>query len=141
MNLQHETLLRLLSDGDHVVGAFCGNLLSLKMHQRDGRFHSCTEVGCSQCQAGIPLHLHALSNFYVPDINAMKVISLDSMQIKQLGRYHQSHNLQHWLFEITRHGKNNDPNTTYTIAPTKQMDKPYRKPSKLRPFIAWKPSP
>ena len=112
--------VRLTSNGDKIVGAFCGEPHAREVIWTGDRYEVFDE-GNSAHQGKRP-SLRVMLNFFVPAESAMKVIEGGTVWFKDVLKVRDKYGLDRWLFEIERHGESGDPKTTYSILPEEKID-------------------
>ena len=110
--------IRLPSDGDKTVGAFCGEPYSRKVIWNDGRYESYDPTN-PQHEGKRPAFRVAL-NFFVLAERRMKIIEGGITWFRDLKKVRGKYGLDEWLFEIERHGEGKE--TTYSILPETKID-------------------
>ena len=114
--------VRLVNNGDKVVGAFCGEPCAREVHWTGERYEECTTEGCPHCGTGKKPSLRVMLNLYVPAESAMKVYEGGTRWFKDLLKIRGKYGLNNWLFEIERHGEAGSTKTTYSILPEVKVD-------------------
>lgn len=109
--------IRLASNGDSVIGAFCGEPHPREVvwcgdHYEDFDPEVHTDKGPS---------LRVMLNFYVPAEGSMKVIEGGTVWTQDVIKLRDKYGLG-WLYEIQRHGDAGDPKTKYSILPEEKID-------------------
>ena len=110
--------IRLAADGDHVVGAFCGEPFAREAVWTGTRY----ETYDSAVHIDKRPTLRVGINFYVPADGVMKVVEGSVYWFKDVSRVRDKYGLDKWLFEIKRHGNAGDSKTTYSILPEEKLD-------------------
>lgn len=119
-NQQGGLFVRLSGDGEKVVGAFCGEPFPREVFWNGERYETYDDKNPAH-EDKRPSFRVAL-NFYVPAENAMKVIEGGARWFKDVLKVREKYGLEHWLFEIERHGDAKDPKTRYSILPDQKID-------------------
>ncbi|HHQ42547.1 MAG TPA: hypothetical protein ENK20_09700 [Chromatiales bacterium] len=109
--------IRLTSNGDKVIGAFCGEPFPREVVWTGERY----ETYDPEVHTDKRPSLRVMLNFYVPAEGAMKVIEGGTVWFKDVLKVRDKYGLDKWLFEIERHGEAGDPKTTYTILPEEKL--------------------
>lgn len=109
--------LRLVNDGDKVVGVFCGEPFTREVVWMGDRY----ETYDPAIHEGKRPTLRVLLNFFVPAEGAMKVIEGGTVWFKDVLKVRGKYGLDKWSFEIERHGAAGDPKTTYSILPEEKL--------------------
>jgi hypothetical protein len=109
--------VRLQSDGDKVVGIFCGEPFAKEVYWDGQKYITASPDG-----AGLKPSLRVSLNFYVPADGAMKVIEGGTAWFKDVLAVKEKYGLDKYTFEITRRGKKGDPKTKYSILPDTPVD-------------------
>lgn len=112
--------VRLASNGDKIVGAFCGEPYAREVIWTGERYEQFDEN--NSAHQGKRPSLRVMLNFYVPAEGAMKVIEGGTAWFKDVLKVRDKYGLDKWLFEIERHGDAGDPKTTYSILPEEKLD-------------------
>lgn len=112
--------VRLASNGDKIVGAFCGEPYAREVIWTGERYEQFDEN--NNAHQGKRPSLRVMLNFYVPAEGAMKVIEGGTAWFKDVLKVRDKYGLDKWLFEIERHGDAGDPKTTYSILPEEKLD-------------------
>ena len=110
--------VRLTSNGDKIVGAFCGEPFAREVVWTGERYET---YGPSVHTDKRP-SLRVMLNFFVPAEGDMKVIEGGTVWFKDVLKVRDKYGLDKWLFEIERHGEAGDPKTTYSILPEEKLD-------------------
>jgi len=110
--------IRLTSDGDKVIGAFCGEPFPREVVWTGDRY----ETYDPDIHTDKRPSLRVMINFYVADERDMKVIEGGTVWFKDVLKVRDKYGLGKWLFEVERHGEAGDPKTTYTILPEEKLD-------------------
>lgn len=108
--------VRLSNDGDSIIGAFCGEPHTRKVHWTGEKTEDCTGDNCQLCQSGKP-GLRISLNFYVPAKKSMLVFEQGPTWFKNVLQVKEKYGLNKKLFEIRRNGRPGDPKTSYSILP------------------------
>ncbi len=95
--------VRLQSNGDKVVGAFCDEPYAREVHWLD-KYEDCQGEGCP------------------PAEDSMKVIEGGVRWFNDVAKVREKYGLDKWLFEIERHGESGDSKTKYSILPEEKID-------------------
>lgn len=114
--------VRLTSDGDKVLGAFCGDPFVRQVLWTGERYESYDPENPDHRGAGKRPSMRVSLNFFVPSDNAMKVVEGNAQWFKDVCKVRDKYGLDKVLFEIERHGESGDPKTTYTILPDAPID-------------------
>ena len=114
--------IRLASNGDKVVGAFCGEPHAREVHWTGEKYEECQGDGCPHCGGGKRPSLRVMLNFFVPAEGEMKIIEGGTNWFKDVLKVKKKYGLEKWQFEIERHGEAGDPKTTYSILPEEKID-------------------
>ena len=109
--------IRLASNGDKVVGAFCGEPFPREVVWMGDRYETFDPELHTDKRPSLPVML----NFYVTAEHDMKVIEGGTVWFKDVLKVRDKYGLDKWLFEIERHGEAGDPKTTYTILPEEKI--------------------
>lgn len=110
--------VRLTSNGDKIVGAFCGEPFAREVVWTGERYETYDpSVHTDKCPS-----LRVMLNFFVPAEGDMKVIEGGTVWFKDVLKVRDKYGLDKWLFEIERHGEAGDPKTTYSILPEEKLD-------------------
>lgn len=110
--------VRLGSNGDTVVGAFCGEPLPREVVWNGERYEPYDSGLYPDKRPSLRIAL----NFYVPAEGAMKIIEGGKPWFQDVLKVRAKYGLDTWLFEIERHGEAGDPKTTYSILPEERID-------------------
>jgi hypothetical protein len=112
--------VRLVNDGEAVVGAFCGEPFAREVIWNGGRCetYDASNIGHNGKQPRLRVTL----NFYVPEEGVMKVVEGGSKWFRDILKLRTNYGLDKWLFEIKRHGNIGDTKTTYSTSIFKQID-------------------
>lgn len=110
--------IRLVNDGDKVVGAFCGEPFPREVIW-NGKYY---EDFDPDVHVGKRPSLRIMLNFFVPAENKMKVFEGGVMWFRDVLRVRDKYGLDEWLFEVQRFGAAGNPKTIYTIRPEKKID-------------------
>ena len=110
--------VRLTSNGDKIVGAFCGEPFAREVVWTGERY----ETYDSSVHTDKRPSLRVMLNFFVPAEGDMKVIEGGTNWFKDVLKVRDKYGLDKWLFEIERHGEAGDPKTTYSILPEEKLD-------------------
>ncbi len=110
--------IRLVEDGDKVVGAFCGEPLSREVVWMGDRYEAYDSENSDHKDKRTTMRV--LLNFYVPD-EGMKIIEGGTVWFKDVLKVREKYGLDEWFFEIERHGDAGNPKTTYSILPEDRM--------------------
>lgn len=119
--------IRLANDGDHVVGAFCGEPDAREVHWTGEKYEECARMRCSHCANGSKPSLRVTLNFWVAAENAMKVMEGGTMWFRDVVAVKDKYGLDKWIFDVKRVGKAKDPRTKYVILPEDRIDEETRK--------------
>lgn len=114
--------IRLVNNGDKVVGAFCGEPHAREVHWTGERYEECTGDGCAHCAGGKKPSLRVMLNFYVPAEGAMMVYETGTRVFRDILKLRAKYGLQSWMFEIERHGEKGSSKTRYSVLPEAQLD-------------------
>jgi hypothetical protein len=110
--------VRLTSNGDKIVGAFCGEPFAREVVWTGERY----ETYDPSVHTDKRPSLRVMLNFFVPAEGDMKVIEGGTVWFKDVLKVRDKYGLDKWLFEIERHGEADDPKTTYSILPEEKLD-------------------
>ena len=110
--------VRLTSNGDKIVGAFCGEPFAREVVWTGERY----ETYDPSVHTDKRPSLRVMLNFFVPAEGDMKVIEGGTVWFKDVLKVRDKYGLDKWLFEIERHGDAGDPKTTYSILPEEKLD-------------------
>ena len=115
--------VRLTSNGDKIVGAFCGEPFAREVVWTGERY----ETYDPDVHTDKRPSLRVMLNFFVPAEQDMKVIEGGTNWFKDVLKVRDKYGLDKWLFEIERHGEAGDPKTTYSILPEEKFDAALRR--------------
>ena len=115
--------VRLTSNGDKIVGAFCGEPFAREVVWTGERY----ETYDPDVHTDKRPSLRVMLNFFVPAEQDMKVIEGGTNWFKDVLKVRDKYGLDKWLFEIERHGEAGDPKTTYSILPEEKLDAALRR--------------
>lgn len=110
--------IRLVANGDKVVGAFCGEPFAREVVWTGERY----ETFDPQVHTDKRPSLRVMLNFFVPEDSEMKVIEGGTTWFRDVLKVRDKYGLDKWLFEIERHGDAGDPKTTYSILPEEKIN-------------------
>ena len=110
--------VRLTSNGDKIVGSFCGEPFAREVVWTGERY----ETYDPSVHTDKRPSLRVMLNFFVPAEGDMKVIEGGTNWFKDVLKVRDKYGLDKWLFEIERHGEAGDPKTTYSILPEEKLD-------------------
>ena len=110
--------VRLTSNGDKIVGAFCGEPFAREVVWTGERYETFEPSVHKDKRPS----LRVMLNFFVLDEGDMKVIEGGTNWFKDVLKVRDKYGLDKWLFEIERHGEAGDPKTTYSILPEEKLD-------------------
>lgn len=111
--------VRLVNDGDKIVGVFCGEPFAREVVWTGERYE--TYDAANKAHADKRPSLRVMLNFYVPAEKAMKVIEGGTVWFKDVLKIRDKYGLDKWLFEIERHGEAGSPKTTYSLLPEEKL--------------------
>ena len=111
--------VRLVNDGDKIVGAFCGEPFAREVVWTGERYE--TYDTANTAHADKRPSLRVMLNFFVFAENAMKVIEGGTTWFKDVLKIRDKYGLDKWLFEIERHGEAGSPKTTYSLLPEEKL--------------------
>ncbi len=121
---EHESsgglFLKLADDGDKAVGVFCGEPLAREVHwiNKTQRYEDCTGDECDECEkSNKSPSLRVSMNFYETAAAAMKIWEFSNAVFTDVCKVKDKYGLDKKIFEIERHGKKGDTDTSYTILP------------------------
>ena len=115
---QGSLFVRLASNGDKIVGAFCGEPFAREVVWTGERY----ETYDASVHLDKRPSLRVMLNFYVPADGEMKVIEGGTTWFRDVLKVRDKYGLDQWLFEIERHGEAGDPKTTYSILPEERLE-------------------
>ena len=115
---QGSLFVRLASNGDKIVGAFCGEPFAREVVWTGERYETYDPSAHPDKRPS----LRVMLNFYVPQDGEMKVIEGGTTWFRDVLKVRDNYGLDQWLFEIERHGEAGDPKTTYSILPEERLD-------------------
>lgn len=118
--------IRLINDGDKVVGAFCGEPFAREVIWTGEKYETYDPKNPDHQIEGKRPSLRVALNFFVPAENAMKVLEVGTQTFKDVLRCRDKYTLTGWLFEIERHGEARSSRTTYSVLPDRQIDAEFR---------------
>lgn len=118
--------VRLVNDGDKVVGVFCGQPFGRTVHWAGTSYEECAGNDCAHCAAGTRATLRVACNFYVLADRAMKIIEGGARWFDDVLNVRKKYGVADWAFEIARRGAANSPKTTYAILPDVRLDSAQR---------------
>jgi hypothetical protein len=116
---QNEIFVILLNDEDKIIGAFCGEPSAMEVVWNNGRYEAYEKENINH--KGKKIGLRIFLNVYIKEENKMKVMEGGTKWFKTISRARDKYGLDKWLFEIQRHGKAGDPDTTYSILPEEKI--------------------
>ena len=134
---EHESsgglFLKLSDDGDKAIGAFCGEPLAREVHwiNKTQSYEDCEGDGCDECdKSNKTPSLRISMNFYDTEAKSMKIWEFSNAVFTDVCKVKDKYGLDKQYFEIERHGKKGDTDTSYSILPEGEID------SKLKKEIA-----
>jgi hypothetical protein len=115
--------VRLVDDGDRVVGVFVGDPHAIQVHWTGEGYAECSGHSCPLCESlGKKPSLRVMINFFDIAENAMKIIEGGILWYQNIMKVREKYGLNKWSFEIQRQGAKGDSKTRYTILPDSQID-------------------
>lgn len=126
--------VRLKQDGDRVVGAFCGQPVARSTLWVNGRYETFDENNPEH--RGKRPGLRVVSNFYVPEVGAMKLIEGGRAWAKSVVQMIDRFGADAYLYEISRQGAAGSTQTTYTVLPSQKIDEALRAQISATPLHA-----
>ncbi len=110
--------VRLVNNGDKIVGAFCGEPHAREVHWTGEKYEKCTgDANCPICKTGKKPSLRVALNLFSLAEKSMKVIEGGAVWFRDILKVRDKYGLATWIFEVERHGEAKDPKTTYSILP------------------------
>ena len=110
--------VKLQNDGDKVDVVFLGEPFPLEVCFVNGRYVRFTEELKSQ---GHKSSLRVAFNVALVDSKEVKILEISVVLFKDVLQVREKYGLDRWSFEVRRRGAANDPKTTYTILPDRQL--------------------
>lgn len=114
--------VRLVSDGDKVVGAFRGKPHARKIHWLGPQSEVCDGADCKHCASGVRASPRFAFNFFVLADSEMRVFEGGRQWYEDVRKVNTKYGFDEWAFEVERRGDKGDTSTTYTILPEKRLD-------------------
>jgi len=112
--------VRLVNDGDSIIGAFCGEPFAREVVWTGERYEAYDEDSADH--ASLRASLRVMLNFFVPAEGMMKVIEGGTNWFKDVLKVRKKYGVDKWCFEVERHGEAGNPKTTYSILPEEKLD-------------------
>lgn len=114
--------LRLASDGDRVVGVFCGAPLAREVVWTGERYETFDPDNPAHRGEGKRTTTRVAVNFFLLPEGTMKVLEGSLAWFKDVLQVKNKYGLDRWSFEIQRLGAAGDPKTRFTVLPESQLD-------------------
>jgi hypothetical protein len=114
--------LRLASDGDRVVGVFCGAPLVREVVWTGERYETFDPDNPAHRGEGKRTTTRVAVNFWQLPEGTMKVLEGSLAWFKDVLQVKNKYGLDRWIFEVHRHGATGDPKTRFTVLPESQLD-------------------
>jgi hypothetical protein len=114
--------LRLASDGDRVVGVFCGAPLVREVVWTGERYETHDPDNPAHRGEGKRSTTRVAVNFFLLPEGTMKVLEGSLAWFKDVLQVKNKYGLDRWSFEVQRHGAAGDPKTRFTVLPESQLD-------------------
>jgi hypothetical protein len=114
--------VRLVNDGDSVVGVFCGDPYLREVVWNNGRYEDYEPDNSVHNGPSIHRAFRALMNIFVLPDERMLVMEGSRRWFRELLRVREEYDLQGWAFEVTRHGEPGDKKTKYSVVVNRPID-------------------
>ena len=111
--------VRLVNDGDKIVGAFVGDPYCREViwtGERYERFDPDDLVN-----TGNRVSLRVAFNLYIPAEDRVKIFDGGLIFFNDVIKIREKYGVAEWLFEIERHGQPKDVKTTYSVLPEEKI--------------------
>lgn len=115
--MRERVLLRLRSQGDRIVGLFCGQPRIVQVHARGQEWSACPETSCERCAGGEAPTFRALYNLFVADSGTLRVLDAEPPLLADLLKVGRKYGLVGMVFEVERRDGPGEVGARYSILP------------------------